>query len=111
MTYGELKVSQGTSDFCKEAMILTKHRTVERQDKENFSNLKDVEFPFWLWTSSVAVPTMSKLYDDLQFDEGEKEFKRGFGCILKRKAQALKFFERDVFCKNLLLQIRGCRRR
>lgn len=52
-------------------------------------NLKNVSFLFGSGTSSGAVPTMSKLYEELHFEKDEKEMKREFDCIVKKEGNNL----------------------
>lgn len=54
-----------------------------------FFNLKNVNFLFGSGTSSGAIPTMSKLYEELHFDKDEKEMQREFDCIVKKEGDNL----------------------
>lgn len=54
-----------------------------------FFNLKNVNFLFGSGTSSGAIPTMSKLYEDLHFEKGEEELKQEFDCIVKKEGSNL----------------------
>ena len=48
-----------------------------------------MNFLFCSGTSSGAIPTMSKLYEELHFDNEEKELKREFNCIVKKEGANL----------------------
>ena len=48
-----------------------------------------MNFLFGSGTSSGAIPTMSKLYEELQFDNEEKEMEREFNCIVNKEGANL----------------------
>lgn len=89
MAYGNLTVSQGTSDFFQGSKDFDKNLALLKDKIRELFNLKNVNFLFGSGTSSGAVPTMSKLYEELHFEKDEKEMKREFDCIVKKEGNNL----------------------
>lgn len=89
MLYGEIKVSQGSSDFFQKSEDFEKNLALLKDKIREFFNLKNVNFLFGSGTSSGAIPTMSKLYEELDFDNDEKEMKHEFDCIVKKEGNNL----------------------
>lgn len=89
MAYGNLTVSQGTSDFFQGSKDFDKNLALLKDKIRELFNLKNVSFLFGSGTSSGAVPTMSKLYEELHFEKDEKEMKREFDCIVKKEGNNL----------------------
>lgn len=89
MAYGNLTVSQGTSDFFQVSKDFDKNLALLKDKIRELFNLKNVNFLFGSGTSSGAVPTMSKLYEELHFEKDEKEMKREFDCIVKKEGNNL----------------------
>lgn len=89
MLYGEITVSQGTSDFFQGCEDFDKNLALLKDKIREFFNLKNVNFLFGSGTSSGAIPIMSKLYEELQFDEDEEVMKREFDCIVKKEGDNL----------------------
>lgn len=89
MFYGEITVSQGTSDFFQGSEDFEKNLALLKDKIREFFNLKNVNFLLGSGTSSGAIPTMSKLYKDLHFDEDEKEMECEFDCIVKKEGDDL----------------------
>lgn len=89
MAYGNLTVSQGTSDFFQGSIDFDKNLALLKDKIRELFNLKNVSFLFGSGTSSGAVPTMSKLYEELHFEKDEKEMKREFDCIVKKEGNNL----------------------
>lgn len=89
MLYGEIQVSQGSSDFFQKSEDFEKNLALLKDKIREFFNLKNVNFLFGSGTSSGAIPTMSKLYEELDFDNDEKEMKHEFDCIVKKEGNNL----------------------
>lgn len=89
MSYGKLTVSQGTSDFLQGSTDFDKNIALLKDKIREFFNLKNVNFLFGSGTSSGAIPTMSKLYEDLSFGKEEEDMKREFKCIVKKEGANL----------------------
>ena len=89
MANGKIIVSQGTSDFFQGSEDFDKNLALLKDKIREFFNLKNVNFLFGSGTSSGAIPTMSKLYEDLHFDEKEKDMKCEFDCIVKKEGDNL----------------------
>ena len=89
MSYGIITVSQGTSDFFHRSEDFDKNLTLLKDKIREFFNLKNVNFLFGSGTSSGAIPTMSKLYEALHFDNEETEMEREFNCIVKKEGDNL----------------------
>lgn len=89
MAYGEIIFTQGTSDFFHGSKDFDKNLSLLKDKIREFFNLKNVNFLFGSGTSSGAIPTMSKLYEDLHFDEDEKETECEFDCIVKKEGDNL----------------------
>lgn len=89
MAYGNQTVSQGTSDFFQGSKDFDKNLALLKDKIRELFNLKNVNFLFGSGTSSGAVPTMSKLYEELHFEKDEKEMKREFDCIVKKEGDNL----------------------
>lgn len=89
MAYGNLTVSQGTSDFFQGSKDFDKNLALLKDKIRELFNLKNVNFLFGSGTSSGAIPTMSKLYKELHFEKDEKEMKREFDCIVKKEGNNL----------------------
>lgn len=85
MAYGEIRFIQGTSDFFHGSKDFDKNLSLLKDKIREFFNLKNVNFLFGSGTSSGAIPTMSKLYEALHFDNEEKEMEREFDCIVKKE--------------------------
>lgn len=69
MANGKIIVSQGTSDFFQGSEDFDKNLALLKNKIREFFNLKNVNFLFGSGTSSGAIPTMSKLYEELRFDK------------------------------------------
>lgn len=89
MANGKIIVSQGTSDFFQGSEDFDKNLALLKDKIREFFNLKNVNFLFGSGTSSGAIPTMSKLYEDLHFDEDEKETECEFDSIVKKEGDNL----------------------
>lgn len=89
MANGKIIVSQGTSDFFQGSEDFDKNLALLKDKIREFFNLKNVNFLFGSDTSSGAIPTMSKLYEDLHFDEDEKETECEFDSIVKKEGDNL----------------------
>lgn len=89
MANGKIIVSQGTSDFFQGSEDFDKNLALLKNKIREFFNLKNVNFLFGSGTSSGAIPTMSKLYEDLHFDEDEKETECEFDSIVKKEGDNL----------------------
>lgn len=89
MSYGKLIVSQGLSDFLQGSKDFDKNLTLLKDKLREFFNLKNVNFLLGSGASSGAIPTMSKLYEELQFSEEEENLKREFDCIVKKEGDNL----------------------
>lgn len=89
MAYGNLTVSQGTSDFFQGSKDFDKNLALLKDKIRELFNLKNVNFLFGSGTSSGAIPTMLKLYKELHFEKDEKEMKREFDCIVKKEGNNL----------------------
>lgn len=77
------------SDFFHGSKDFDKNLSLLKDKTREFFNLKNVNFLFCSGTSSGAIPTMSKLYEELHFDNEEKELKREFNCIVKKEGANL----------------------
>ena len=87
-----ITATQGLSSlFTGQTDIDSTEKKVEliKTKLREFFNLKNVNFLFASGTSSGAIPTMSKLYEELHFDNEEKELKREFNCIVKKEGANL----------------------
>lgn len=89
MANGKIIVSQGTSDFFQGSEDFDKNLALLKDKIREFFNLKNVNFLFGSGTSSGAIPTMSKLYEDLHFDEDETETECEFDSIVKKEGDNL----------------------
>lgn len=89
MAYGEIMFTQGISDYFQGSKDFDKNLSLLKDKIREFFNLKNVNFLFGSGTSSGAIPTMSKLYEELHFDEDEEEMKREFECIVKKEGDNL----------------------
>lgn len=89
MANGKIIVSQGTSDFFQGSEDFDKNLALLKDKIREFFNFKNVNFLFGSGTSSGAIPTMSKLYEDLHFDEDEKETECEFDSIVKKEGDNL----------------------
>ena len=89
MANGKIIVSQGTSDFFQGSEDFDKNLALLKDKIREFFNLKNVNYLFGSGTSSGAIPTMSKLYEDLHFDEDEKETECEFDSIVKKEGDNL----------------------
>ncbi len=89
MSYGIITVSQGTSDFFQGSEDFGKNLALLKDKIREFFNLKNVNFLFGSGTSSGAIPTMSKLYEALHFDNEETEMEQEFNCIVKKEGDNL----------------------
>lgn len=89
MANGKIIVSQGTSDFFQGSEDFDKNLALLKDKIREFFNLKNVNFLFGSGTSSGAIPTMSKLYEDLHFDEDEKKTECEFDSIVKKEGDNL----------------------
>lgn len=89
MAYGEIIFTQGISDFFQGNKDFDKNLALLKDKIREFFNLKNVNFLFGSGTSSGAIPTMSKLYEELHFENDEKEMKREFDSIVKKEGDNL----------------------
>lgn len=89
MAYGEIIFTQGISDYFQGSKDFDKNLALLKDKIRELFNLKNVNFLFGSGTSSGAVPTMSKLYEELHFEKDEKEMKREFDCIVKKEGNNL----------------------
>lgn len=87
--YGDLKMSQGTSDYFKGSKDFTKNSTLLKDKIREFFNLKNVNFLFGSGTSAGAIPTMSTLYRTLTFTEEEKDMHSEFNKIVEQCGENL----------------------
>lgn len=101
MANGKIIVSQGTSDFFQGSEDFDKNLALLKDKIREFFNLKNVNFLFGSGTSSGAIPTMSKLYEDLHFDEDEKETECEFDSIVKKEGDNLEK------CMNVMYSARS----
>lgn len=89
MAYGEIIFTQGISDYFQGSKDFDKNLALLKDKIRELFNLKNVNFLFGSGTSSGAIPTMSKLYEELHFEKDEKKMKREFDCIVKKEGDNL----------------------
>lgn len=89
MAYGKIIVTQGISDFLQGSTDFDKNLALLKDKIREFFNLKNVNFLFGSGTSSGAIPTMTKLYQNITFDNGEEDIEREFRCIVKKEGENL----------------------
>lgn len=84
----ELKVYQGTNEILSD-LPFDKQLDGLKEKLREFFNLKNVNFLFGSGTSKGAIPTMSELYDTLEFADDEKDLKKEFRCIKRKVGENL----------------------
>ena len=84
----ELKVYQGTNEILTD-LSFDKQLEGLKEKLREFFNLKNVNFLFGSGTSKGAIPTMSELYETLEFTEDEKDLKKEFRCIKRKVGENL----------------------
>lgn len=89
MAYGEIIFTQGISDYFQGSKDFDENLALLKDKIRELFNLKNVNFLFGSGTSSGAIPTMSKLYEELHFEKDEKEMKCEFDCIVKKEGNNL----------------------
>lgn len=87
--YGTLEMHQGLSDYFQSSKDFKINLDLLKDKIREFFNLKNVNFLLGSGTSNGAIPTMSKLYSTLSFNEQEKDMESEFGCIAKKCGENL----------------------
>ncbi len=82
--YGTLVMNQGTSDYFQGSIDFEKNLNLLKDKIREFFNLKNVNFLFGSGTSAGAIPTMSRLYETLEFSDKEENMKSEFNSIANK---------------------------
>ena len=85
----KLIVYQGTKELYDKDLSFDRRLDSLKELLREFFNLKNVNFLFGSGTSSGAVPTMTELFEKLQFSDEEKELKTVFSRIKRKVGENL----------------------